>query len=489
MISSTKERLYAYRDHPYANKEDIALTAAKSKRLSRDFTTGPILPQILLFSLPLMATSILQKLFNTADTIMVGRFSGTPEECETALAAVGSCGSLIDLLVGLFLGLAVGAGVCVAHDIGAKHYKDVSRVAHTSVIAACVCGVLVSIFGFFMARPLLAMMGTGNGDQGVLDQAVLYMRAYFFGIPASLIYNYCAAMLRSSGDTVRPMIFLSVSGVVNVVFNFILVVGFGLGALGVGIATAISNWIACFLILAYMFRFDGPCKLELKKLRVDPKKLRKIILLGIPAGIQGSLFAVSNVMIQSSVNSFGKVVVAGKTSAANLEAYIYITQNALYQTALTLVGQNVGARKFDRLKRCILWCTLVVTVIGITLGCAVYFFGHALIGIFAPGNEAVIAAGIKKLSITGITQFLCGLMEVGCGIMRGLGKSLTPMFVSLIGSCLLRLVWIWTVFACFPSPETLYISYPITWIITAATHYICCFITVRKRLRLEAVQG
>ena len=465
------------------------MTATKTKRATKDFTKGPILSQILIFALPLMATSVLQRLFNTADTIMVGRFSGTPAECENALAAVGSCGSLIDLIVGLFMGLAVGAGVCVAHDIGAKHYKEVSKVVHTSVIAACVCGIAVSIFGFCMARPLLTLMGTGNGDQEVLNQAVLYIRAYFLGIPASLIYNYCAAMLRSSGDTIHPMIYLTIAGAVNVVFNFVTVVGLHMGAMGVGLATAISNWIACFLVVAFLMRTDGPCKLELKKLKVDGKKLRKIIFLGIPAGIQGSLFAVSNVMIQSSMNSFGKVVIAGNTSASNLEAYIYITQNALYQTALTFVGQNVGARKFDRLKRCIVWCTVSVTVIGVALGAGVYLFGHSLVGIFAPGNEAVIAAGIKKLSITGITQFLCGLMEVGCGVMRGLGKSITPMFVSLIGSCALRLIWVWTVFTWYPTPETLYISYPITWIITASTHYICCIITLRRRLRQETAQG
>ena len=486
MICTRKKRPFTDRDFARFNKEDFVLTATKRTRTTTDFTSGAILPQILLFALPLMATAVLQRLFNTADTIMVGRFSGTPEECETALAAVGSCGSLIDLLVGLFMGLAVGAGVCVAHDIGAKHFKDVSRVVHTSVIAACVCGLFVCAFGCIMARPLLVLMGTGNGDQAVLDQAVLYMRAYFLGIPASLLYNYCAAMLRSSGDTVRPMIFLTIAGAMNVVFNFIMVVGLGLGALGVGLATAISNWIACALIVIFMFRTSGPCKLELKALRVDRIKLRKIVLLGIPAGIQGSLFAISNVMIQSSMNSFGKVVIAGNTSASNLEAYVYITQNALYQTALTLVGQNVGARKFDRLKKCILWCTLVVTVIGATMGLAIYVFGKQLISIFAPGNDAVIAAGIKKLSITGVTQFICGLMEVGCGVMRGLGKSITPMFVSLIGSCALRLVWVWTVFAMFPSPEILYISYPITWILTASAHYVCCFITLRKRLRQEA---
>lgn len=459
------------------------MNATKTKRQAKDFTTGPILSQILLFALPLVATSILQRLFNTADTVIVGRFSGTPAECETALAAVGSCGSLIELIVCLFMGLAMGAGVCVAHDVGAKHDKDASRVVHTAVITACVCGVIVTVFGMIMARPLLVLMGTGNGDEAVLNQAVLYMRAYFLGVPASLIYNYCASMLRSTGDSVRPMIFLSVAGAVNVIFNLITVVGLHMGAMGVGLATAISQWIACILVLIFMFRTSGVCRLELSKLRIDRKKLKKIVMLGIPAGIQSSLFSISNVLIQSSMNTFGKVVIAGNTAASNLEGYIYITQNALYQTALTFVGQHVGARKYERLKKCILWCVVVVTVIGLILGGCVFLFGKYLIGIFAPGNEEVIAAGLKKLSITGLTQFICGLMEVGCGVMRGFGKSIVPMFVSLIGSCALRLIWVWTIFAMFPSPETLYISYPITWIITACAHYVCCFVTLRGKLR------
>ena len=461
------------------------MTVTKSKSAKKDFTQGPILSQILLFVLPLIATSVLQRLFNTADTVVVGRFSGTPEECENALSGVGSCGSLIDLLLGLFMGLAVGSGVCVAHDIGAKHYKDVGRVVHTSVIAASVCGVVVTVIGFFLSEPILVLMGTGNGNADVLRQATLYMRAFFLGVPASLIYNYCASMLRATGDTVRPMIFLTVAGVVNVVFNLIFVIGFHMGAMGVGLATAISNWIACILILVYMFRMEGPCKLAWSDLRVDKKKLKKIIILGIPAGIQGSLFAISNVLIQSSINTFDKSVNAGKTAAANLESYIYITQNALYQAALTFVGQNAGARKYDRLKRCAVWCVIVVTVLGVVLGLGMYLFGEPLIGFFAPGNEEVIKAGLQKLSITGLTQFICGLMEVGCGIMRGLGNSVTPMFVSLIGSCALRMVWIWTVFPLSPTPECLYISYPITWIITAAAHFICCFIALRKKLRQE----
>lgn len=454
------------------------MTATKKRVDMRDLTKGPILSQILMFALPLIATSVLQLMFNTADIVVVGRFGGeTPEECANALAAVGSCGSLINLIITLFMGLAVGAGVCVAHDMGAKHYKDVTKVVHTAVLAASVCGVFVAVFGFLMTPTFLAWMGT---NEAVMDQAILYMRAYFCGVPASMIYNYCAAMLRSTGDTVRPLTFLSVSGVVNVGLNLVMVLVFHLGAMGVGIATAASNWTSCILILLFMLRTDGPCHLELSKLRIDKKKLKKIIFLGLPAGIQGSLFSVSNVLIQSSMNSLGEIVVAGNTAAANLEGYVYATQNALYQTALTFVGQNVGARKYERLKKCVLWCVLVVTLVGLFFGTGMYLFGHQLLGIFAPGNEVVIAAGLKKLSITCVTHFLCGIMEVGCGIMRGLGKSICPMIVSLIGSCALRVVWVYTAFALYPTAETLYISYPVTWILTASAHYIFCFINLRK---------
>lgn len=444
----------------------IRQTGAKS------FTEGPLLSKIILFALPLIATAVLQLLFNTADTVVVGRWGGsTPEECETALAAVGSCGALTNLIVNLFLGLSVGAGVCVAHDIGAGDQEGVSRVVHTSVLASLISGAVVTVFGLCMARPLLALMGT---DPAVLDQAVPYMCAYFCGMPANMLYNYCAAMLRSSGDTTRPLAFLSVAGIVNVVLNLIMVIVFGMGAVGVGIATAVSQWISCILIVCFMMRTDGPCHITLSKLHVDRIKLRKIVMIGLPAGIQSTLFSVSNVLIQSTVNSFGKVVVAGNTAGANLDGYIYATQNALYHTALTFVGQNVGARKHDRVKKSLLRCIAVVSVVGITVGMAMYLFGRPLLGLFAPGNTGAIEAGMTRLSIMATTYFLCGLMEVGCGTMRGLGKSLAPMFISLIGSCLFRIVWIYTVFPFSPTLKMLYISYPVSWSLTALTFFCFC---------------
>ncbi len=453
----------------------------------RDLTEGALLPKIILFALPLIATAVLQLLFNTADTVVVGRWGGsTPDECETALAAVGSCGSLTNLIVNLFMGLAVGAGVCVAHDVGAKRYDDVSRVVHTSVLASLVCGVIVTAVGLVMAPTLLTLMNT---SPEVLDEAVPYMRAYFLGMPASMLYNYCASMLRSTGETTRPLVFLSVAGVVNVLLNLFMVIVLQAGAMGVGVATAASQWVSCFLILRYMSRTDGPCKLEWKKLRVDPDKLRKIVTLGLPAGIQGTLFSLSNVLIQSSINSFGRVVVAGNTAGSNIDGYIYATQNALYHAALTFVGQNLGARKFNRVRKSILCCVAVVAVVGVTVGGATVLFGDALLRIFAPEGGAVVEAGMIRLSIMGATYFLCGLMEVGCGALRGLGKSILPMMISLFGTCVMRLGWIYTVFAAIPTLQCLYISYPISWAAAAALHYLFSFLTLRKLKKRYAEQA
>ncbi|MBE6550707.1 MAG: MATE family efflux transporter [Ruminococcaceae bacterium] len=459
-------------------------SSANAKKV-RDLTEGALLPQILMFVLPLIATSVLQLLFNTADTVVVGRWGGsTPEECEISLAAVGSCGALVNLIINLFMGLSVGAGVCVAHGIGAKQYEDVSRVVHTAVITSLFCGIAVTVIGIAGAETFLTMMGT---DPDVVGEASMYMRAYFCGMPACMVYNYCATMLRSAGDTVRPLGFLSVAGVVNVVLNLIMVLVFRLGAVGVGIATAASQWVSCILIVIFMMGTDGVCKIELSKMKVDKAKLKRIIFLGLPAGLQSSLFSISNVLIQTSVNSFGKVFVAGATAASNLDGYVYVSQNALYHAALTFVGQNLGAKKYDRLIRVVVLCTVVVTVVGVLLGSGVCFFGETLLKIFIPENPEAIEYGMIRLAFVCGTYFLCGLMEVGSGVMRGMGKAVTPMIVSLLGSCALRIVWIYTVFAMYPTPEILYLSYPVTWIITSLAHYIMCFFTIRKSRREDAI--
>ena len=450
------------------------MTRTETKK--SDFTSGPLFSQLIFFTLPLIATGILQLLFNTMDTIVVGRWGGdTPEACETALAAVGSCSSIINLIVGLFTGLATGAGVCIAQEIGARREERVKKVVHTSVTVAMIAGVFVTVIGIVFARTFLRMMNT---PESILDEAVPYMWAYFCGMPANMLYNYCAAMLRSSGDTTRPLVFLSVAGVVNILLNLVMVLVFHTGALGVGIATAASHWVCCILIVRFMMKSNGYCHLNLKKLCIHKDVLKRILSIGIPAGLQGSLFSLSNVVIQSSVNSLGDVVIAGNTAAANIGSYIYIAQNALYHTAMTFVGQNVGAEKPKRVRQSILYSALLVTIVGWIVGGSVLLLQHPLLRIFAPENEAVVAAGAVRLTILASSYFLCGLMDVASGSLRGFGKSLSPMLISLAGSCLLRIVWICTVFRAFPQQAVIYLSYPVSWIITAAVLFIVVGVSV-----------
>lgn len=447
-----------------------------------------LLRQILLFVLPLIATSVLQLLFNTADSIVVGQWGGdTPEECEAALAAVGSCGSLINLIVNLFMGLSIGAGVLVARGVGARDERSVDETVHTSVLLSLVLGIVVAVIGFTFSGTFLVWMGT---TAAALEQATLYMKAYFLGIPAAMIYNYCAAMLRATGDTVHPLAFLTAGGVLNVGFNLLAVLVLRLGAMGVGLATAASNWLACILVVVFMLRKKGLCHLDVRRLRLHTDILKKVLYIGIPAGVQSSLFSISNVLIQSSINSFqSTAVVAGNTAGSNIEGYIYATQNAIAQAALTYVSQYMGAKRPDLAHRAAMLCTVCVTVAGLAVCGVAVLFGHTLLGLFNPGNEAAIEVGMTKMSITTVTHFLCGLMEVGCNSLRGLGKSVQPTVVALIGACGLRILWIYTAFAWFPTLEVLYMSYPVTWAVTALTQYTFYSLRIRKVKRVFAEKG
>lgn len=445
----------------------------KTKRIKGDITEGPVLGKIIAYSVPLILTGILQLLYNAADTIVAGRWAS---DGEAALAAVGSCGALINLIVQLFMGLSVGAGVCVAQNYGARRYDEVSKTVHTAVPAATILGVIVSIFGFFAAETLLTWTGV---EESVLAEAAPYMRAYMVGMPASMVYNYCATMLRSTGDTAHPLIFLSVSGLVNVALNLVTVLGLGMGALGVGIATAVSTWLSMILILIFMMRTDTCMHLSLRKMHIYGDKLLQILRFGIPAGLQGCVFSLSNVLIQSSVNSFERYVVAGNTAAANIDSFIYTAMNAVYHATLTFVGQNIGAKKYDRVPRIVGVCYGLVTVIGFIMGAGTILFGRELLWLYAPGNELAIEAGMKRLIIVGGPYLLCGLMEVGCGAMRGMGSSITPMVVSLVGSCASRILWIYTVFAAFPTTTVLYLSYPLSWTMTAIAHLLCWTLFLR----------
>ena len=459
----------------WVRKEGVFVAGSlRSQKLN--MTEGPILGKLIRFTLPVMASGILQLLFNAADVAVVGKFAG-----EAAMAAVGGCGALINLIVNLFIGLAVGAGVIAAQELGAKRYDEVDKLISTALTASIVGGTLVMIFGVALADPLLRLMDT---PEDVLTEAVPYMRAYFLGMPGCLVYNYLAAILRSSGDTKRPLFFLTAAGVVNVGLNLIMVLGFSMGAIGVGIATAASQYVAAGLTLLYMSRTKT--SLRLTGFKVYKQKLIRMITIGLPAGLQGCMFSLSNVIIQSAVNAYPTVTIAGHTAAGNLEGFVYTAMNSVYQAAVTFVGQNVGAGKYRRIKRIALLCSAFVFVLGLVLGLALVLFGDVLLLIYASGEnqDLIVQAGVVRLQVIAMTYFLCGLMEVGCGIMRGMGKAMQPMIVSLLGSCVFRIIWVFTVCPLFPGQIiALYISYPISWLVTGGTHYLFCVYFYKKLIR------
>lgn len=457
----------------------------------RDLTQGKLLPRIILYALPLVATGLLQMLFHAADTVVVGRWGGsTPEECENALAAVGSCGSLINLIVNFFMGLSVGASVCTAQGIGAKNRDAVQKVVHTSVLAAVICGTFIATVGMIFAKPLLELLGT---DPAVIDQAALYMRAFFCGTPASMLYNYCAGILRSDGDTKHPLIFLTVAGIVNVALNLLTVLVFHMGAVGVGIATAASHWVSSVLVILHLLRREGYCRLQLRRLRIHSQTLMQMIRIGVPAGIQNVVFSFSNVLLQSAINSFGKAVVAAYAAALNVGNFIYIAQNAFYHSTITFVGQNLGARKYERIMPSVLYNAICAVAVGGLLGIVTNVFSEPLFQIYMPDNPAGLRYSAIYASCVFATYFLCGVMEVGTGLLRGLGKSLFSMLVSIFGVCGLRVIWILTVFAHYSKilpPErsflVLLLSYPITWAVTALANYIIGFVLLKRIKKQDA---
>lgn len=447
--------------------------AEKTARVSyrMDMTEGPLTTKIIKFTIPVMLTGILQLLFNTADVIVVGRFTG-----KTALAAVGSTGSLINLLVSLFMGLSIGTNVLVARYQGAKDDKAVSETVHTSIALGIVGGLILLIIGVVATRPLLEMMAT---PEDVIDQSTLYMRILFFGMPLNLILNFGAAILRAIGDTKRPLYYLTIAGVINLFLNIFLVTVFSLGVAGVAIATVISEGVSCGLILLCLKHETGAIRLYFNRIKINPSKCIDIMKIGLPAGLQGCIFSISNVLIQSSVNSFGSTVMAGNTAASNIEGFVYVSMNSLHQTCISFTSQNFGADKFKRIKKVLINCLVIVAITGLVLGNSAYFFGKYLLSAYNNETE-VISYGLIRLSIISTMYFLCGLMDVMVGAMRGIGYSILPMIVSLVGACGLRIVWIYTVFVKFRTLDILFISYPVTWTITFLSHLVCYYIVTRK---------
>ncbi len=442
-------------------------------RYEMDMTSGPMIPKILQFSLPLMLTGILQLLYNAADVIVVGNFAG-----HTALAAVSSTGSLINLLVNVFMGLSVGASVVIAQAYGAGDVPRMRKAEHTAMTLALFMGIGVGVLGFILARPMLEWM---DSPEDVIDGAALYVRIYFLGMPANMLYNFGAAVLRAVGDTKRPLYYLTISGLVNVALNLLLVIVFRMAVAGVAIATVASQVVSMVLVLLCLLRSHGVIRLMPGECRIDRASALGMIRVGLPAGLQGSLFSISNVLIQSSVNSFGSLVVAGNGVASNIEGFVYTAMNAQHQAAMTFASQNYGAGKVDRVKRT-LWCCLgIVLLFGLGLGLLVLAFGPQLMGLYNQDPE-VIAFGLKRMQVILPTYFLCGMMDVMVGQLRGIGYSIMPMVVSLAGACGLRILWIMTVFAANPTQQTLYLSYPISWGMTFAIHMICYLVVSRKTL-------
>ena len=442
-----------------------------------DMVNGPLFGKILLFSIPLMLSGILQLLFNAADIIVVGQFTGSQ-----AMAAVGSTGSLNNLIINIFIGLSTGSSVLMAMYYGAKDKDNIEDLVHTSILLAAVSGVILVVIGVILAAPLLTLMGTPDD---VLPLAVLYMRIVFCGMPALMIYDFGAGILRAVGDTKRPLMFLFASGVINVVLNLFFVIVLGMGVAGVALATIISQYMSAFLVLRCLIHTDSVYKLRISRLHISRNKFVQIIRIGLPAGVSGAVFSISNVLIQSSVNSFGSVTMAGNAAAQNIEGFIYTAMNSLYQASINFTSQNVGAGKTKRIVSVLFCCLGTVTAVGLGLGALATLFGENLLGIYS-SDPYVISYGLIRLKLICITYFLCGLMDVACGSIRGLGYSITPTVVSLLGACAFRVLWIYTVFRADHSLFTLYVSYPVSWIITFLAHMACFAVFYRKyKLRIR----
>ena len=445
----------------------------QKKSYEMNMCEGPLAGKMLIFTIPLMFSGILQLLFNAADTIVVGRYAGSQ-----ALAAVGSTTSLINLLVNMFMGLSVGANILISRYYGAKREEDIRETVHTSITVAALGGVLLAVFGNTFAKPLLVLMGS---PADVVDLAAIYVKIYFMGMPVIMVYNYGAAILRAIGDTKRPLYYLTIAGVVNVILNLFFVVKLEMSVAGVALATVISQCVSVVLLLRCMCQMEGSCRLEFKKLGIHKEKAVLLLRHGLPAGLQGSVFSFSNVLIQSSINSFGSIAMAGSSAAANIEGFIYTAMNSFQQTALCFTSQNLGGGKHDRITKVLRNSILMVSFVGIVMGCGCYLFGEELLSVYSSDPE-VISYGLIRFRWIGIPYFLCGIMDALVGMLRGLGYAIVPMAVSIIGACGFRIVWIATVFARFHSLDVLFSSYGISWILTGGTHFIC-FMIVWGRLK------
>ncbi|MBQ8605116.1 MAG: MATE family efflux transporter [Clostridia bacterium] len=480
-----------------------------------DMCNGPLFKKIILYTLPIMVTGVLQLLFNAADLVVVGQFGHN----EYAVAAIGATSALATLFVNLFIGISTGCAVTTAHAIGSGDHVATKRAVHTSIPTAIICGVIIAVLGILLCRPMLVLMGTTE-EHGILGLATLYLRIYFGGMIFNMVYNFGAAILRAAGDTQSPLKFLTVSGILNVLLNVLFVTVFKMDVAGVAIATMVSQALSATLVIIALMKRSDDCRLVLRDMRIHGRTLSKILRIGIPSGIQSSLFAISNVIIQSSINSFeSPAILAGNTAAASIEGFSYIMMNAFYQTTLNFVGQNDGAKKYDRIKRVLFICMGCTMTIGIVSGIVIYIFADPLLHLYIrdsslsindgltlfkeqvqflinPGTAEQVAAynasltaidaGIIKLAFVCVPYFFCGMMESATGTVRGLGCSFTPMITTVLSVCGVRILWIYTIFQIpqYHSLPSLFISYPLSWMCATAFQLLIFLVVYKKRKRL-----
>ncbi len=444
----------------------------KTSKYEIDMCNGSILDKLVSFSIPLMLSGILQLLFNAVDIIVVGQFTG-----NEALAAVGSTTALINVFVNLFIGISLGASVLAARFYATGQEKEMTETVHTSITLALISGIAMGIIGVIAAKGALELMDTPDN---VLNLSTLYMRIYFMGMPFFMLYNYGAAILRAVGDTKRPLLFLIISGATNVVLNLLLVIQFHLGVAGVAIATVISQCISCILVLRCLYLSDGSYQLRFNKLGMKTRYVKQIFQIGIPAGIQSTIINFSNVLLQSSVNSFGSVAMAGYTAANNILGFLYVSVNSITQACMSFTSQNYGVRKFKRMDKVLLECLGLTVIVALVLGGGSYLFGAELMHIYTKSTK-VIECGVDIMLYTTVTYFLCGIMDLLPGALRGMGHSTVPMILSVIGTVGTRIVWIYVIFPCHRSLDFLFISSPVSWLLTIVMQVIC-FYFVRKKV-------
>ncbi len=444
------------------------------KKHSQSMLTGPLFGSIVLYTIPIILTSVLQLLFNAADLVIVGRFCGS-----VSVAAVGATTAITNLMVNFFVGLSVGVGVTVAHGLGSHRDSVVHDTVHTALPMSLVSGMFLTLVGVFFSETFLKLMGTPDN---VLALSAVYMKIYFAGITFTMVYNFIAAILRAAGDTKSPLIFLAFAGVVNVVLNVIFVTVLHMNVAGVALATTLSQGISAVLVVIALMRRTDACRLHLRKMRFHRIQLTKILRIGLPAGIQSALFSISNVLIQSSVNSFGDIFMSGNAAAGNIEGFVYASINAFHQTAVNFIGQNAGARQYKRVYKTLVYCLICACVTGLVLGGLAYGFGPHLLKLYITDSPEAIGYGLLRLGIVGLTYLLCGLMDVTTGALRGLGESFIPMLISVLGVCGIRIGWIFTVFQipALHTPQCLYLSYPFSWTVTFLCQLVA-FLHVYKK--------